>query len=367
MRVNSFLISGMLMICAGLLLNSCEEIDDGSFTPQVIAQPEIPSDTSYTIEDPCLTSSCALQTLFLDGGATPFEQEFYANYEILRPDAVWGTMTSAIIVVHGNNRNGNEYFNWMTNAVLSLGKASETVIVAPQFKLSSETGTNAQHLFYSSNGWKRGFQSLNISSTKYSSYDVIDSLVAVFSDKSHFPNLTNIVVTGHSAGAQFTGLYAAANPMEDQVTGIEMNYLLANSQYFFYPGPERWDAGTSSFTVPGGCANYQSWPYGTESLTEYVSRFQPEEIRNRFVNRKLTFLLGTLDLFTGGTLNTTDCEATLLGENRFQRGENIFNYVETFFSGSNGHAKVLVNNVGHDAPQMYNSSAGLLTLEEMLK
>lgn len=366
MRVYSALVTCLLFTYTGLFLNSCEEIDDGSFTPQVIAQPEIPADTSYTIEDPCLTSSCALKTLFLDGGSVPFEQEFYANYDILRPDAVWGTMTSAIIVVHGNNRNGNEYFNWMTNAVLSLGKASETLIISPQFKLSDETGGNDQHLFYSSNGWKRGFQSLNISSTKYSSYDIIDSMIAILSDRTHFPNLKNIVVTGHSAGAQFTGLYAAASPMEDQLSGIEMNYLLANSQYFLYPGPERWNAASSSFTVPSGCANYQAWPYGTENLIDYASRFQPADIRSRFVSRKLTYLLGTLDLFTSGTLNTTDCEATLLGENRFKRGENIFNYIETFFPGSNGHSKVLVNNVGHDAPQMYNSGSGLQTLEAML-
>ena len=366
MKVSASLLA-FCLIGFGLCFQSCEEIDDGSFTPQVIAPTPPPPDTSFTVEDPCLTSSCGLKMLMLPGTSGEFEQEFYGNYDILREDAVWGTLTSAVIVIHGNNRNANEYFNWMTNAVLSLGKQNETIIIAPQFKLSGDVGNNDKALFWSNNGWKRGFQSLNIDATKYSSYDVVDSMIAILSDKTHFPNLTRIVLTGHSAGAQFTNVYAAASPMEDIVSGVEVKYLVANSQYFFYPGPERWDPASSQFTVPAGCDGYQDWPYGTERLIEYASRFQPSEIRDRFVNRRLTFLLGSLDLFTSGSLNTTDCEAALLGENRFRRGENIFNYIETFFPGSNGHEKVLVNNVGHDAAQMYNSASGLEALGKLLE
>ena len=60
---------------------------------------------------------------------------------------------------------------------------------------------------------------------------------------------------------------------------------------------------------------------------------------------------------TNGSLNTSDCEATLLGENRFDRGEKMFDYIESFYAGANNHQKVLVNNIGHNAAQMYNASA----------
>lgn len=366
MKSNTFLVCALLTLLLGGWLSGCEEYDDGSFTPQVIAEPTVPEDTSYTVEDPCLTSSCALQTLTLAGDrGTPFEQLFYSNYDLLREDAIWGTMTSAVIVVHGANRNGNEYFNWMTNAVLALDKSNETVIVAPQFQLQDDVGSNEQMLYWSSQGWRRGFQSLNIAATKYSTFDVVDSMVALLADPVRFPNMRHIVITGHSAGAQFTNLYAAASPMEDSLADIEVQYLVANSQYFFYPGPERWDPGAGQFAVPSGCADYQTWPYGTEQAPDYAARFSAQDLRERFVSRRLTFLLGTLDLLTSGTLNTRDCEATLLGDNRFDRGEKIVDYVNAFFPDNN-HQKVLVDNVGHDAARMYNSPNGLVTLEGML-
>lgn len=341
------------------LLWSCEEPDDGSFTPQVIQVPDAPADTSFTVEDPCLTSSCALRTMTLDAGSADLTMEFYANYDMLREEAIWGTLKSAIIVIHGNSRNANEYFNWLTNATLSLNKQNETLLIAPQFKINSDLGGNQELIYWSSNGWKRGFQSNNITSVKYSSYDIVDSMIQVLADKARFPNLEKIIVTGHSAGAQFTGLYAAASPMEDLVTGVEIDYIVANSQYFYYPGNQRWNPGTSTFEVPSGCTSYADWPYGYGSPTAYLSRFSAADVSNRYVNRNITFLLGTLDIFTNGTLNTSDCGATLLGENRFVRGENMFRYIETFFPGVNNHQKVIVSNVGHDAAAMYNSGTGL--------
>ena len=366
MKPNIFFVY-LATLLLGAALYGCEEYDDGSFTPQVIIEPEAPADTSYTVEDPCLTASCALRTLSLAGArSTPFEEPFYSNYDILREDAIWGTMTSAVIVLHGANRNGNEYFNWVSNAVLSLGEANETVVVAPQFQLQDDVGANERLLFWSSQGWRRGFQSLNVSAVKYSSFDVVDSMVALLSDPVRFPNMRNIVITGHSAGAQFTNLYAAASPLEDSLVGIEVQYLVANSQYFFYPGPERWDPDAGQFAVPGGCADYQAWPYGTEQVPDYADRFAPQDLRERFVSRRLTFLLGTLDLLTSGTLNTRDCAANLLGENRFDRGEKIVAYVDAFFP-DNDHQKVLVDNVGHDPAQMYNAASGLETLGAMLE
>ncbi|MEL6696923.1 MAG: hypothetical protein AAFP89_11805 [Bacteroidota bacterium] len=365
----SFLKYTLILLLGGLTLFlwSCEEPDDGSFTPQVIQEPEPPADTSFTVEDPCLTSSCALQSMTLDAGNADLTMEFYANYDVLREDAVWGTLKSAIIVVHGNNRNANEYFNWLTSTLLSLNKQNETILMAPQFKINSDLGGNQDLIYWSSNGWKRGFQSNNITSVKYSSYDIVDSMIQVLSDKSRFPNLSKIIVTGHSAGAQFTGLYAAASPMEDLVTGVDIEYIVANSQYFYYPGGERWNATSNQFEVPTGCADYTNWPYGFGNPTSYLSRFQQSDVSNRYVSRKVTFMLGTLDIFTNGTLNTSDCEAQLLGENRFIRGENMFRYIETFFPGVNGHQKVTVSNVGHDAAAMYNSGAALDLIGEILR
>ncbi len=347
-------------------LNSCEVEDDGSFTePVIFVDDTEPVDPSYTVEDPCLTSSCGLQTMTLDAGSAELTMEFYASYDILREEAVWGAIKGAIIVVHGNNRNANEYFNWMANAVISMNKQDEVVFIAPHFKTSDDIGGNSNLIHWSSNGWKRGFESSNITSEKMASYEVVDRLMQVLGDKTRFPFMKNIIVTGHSAGAQFTGLYAAANPTEDVLEGVAINYVVANSQYFFYPGNERFDATSNSFILPQGCNNYTNWPYGTDKPTAYLSSSNVTDIRNRYTNRKVTFLIGSLDIFTGGTLNTTDCAAVLLGENRFDRTEKMLEYMNAFHSG-HLHSRKVVNNVGHDAAEMYNSSVGLEVFRRIL-
>lgn len=349
------LIASTLALFFTLALISCEPADDGSFTPQVIFVDDTPIDTSFTVEEPCLSPACGLQTMQIPAGTAELTQEFYASFDILRPDAKWGKIKSAVIVIHGNNRNANEYFSWMSNAILGINKQNETAIIAPHFKTSDDIGGNTNLIYWSSNGWKRGFQSSNITSQKRSSYEVIDSLIRRLGDKEHFPFMEHIILTGHSAGAQFTNLYTAASTQADAFPEIQFDFIVANSQYFFYPGPERWDPSSSQFTTPNSCNNYTNWPYGTDNPTEYLSNSTAAEIRDRFTRRRVSYLLGTLDIFTGGSLNTNDCQATLLGENRFDRGNLIFDYMEAFFP-DNQHQKQLVNNIGHDAAQMYNAT-----------
>jgi hypothetical protein len=88
---------------------------------------------------------------------------------------------------------------------------------------------------------------------------------------------------------------------------------------------------------------------------------------SQFVAGEVTYLLGTLDIFTSGTLNTTDCEARLLGENRFDRGTKIYDYMETFYTGSHVHQQVNVQNVGHDAAAMYNSPEARELISSIVK
>ena len=113
-----------------------------------------------------------------------------------------------------------------------MNKQDEVVFIAPQFKTSEKIGENSSLTHWSSNGWKRGFESSNITSEKIASYEVVDDLMQILADKTRFPFIENIIVTGHSAGVQFTDLYAPANPTEDALEGINVHYVVANNQYF---------------------------------------------------------------------------------------------------------------------------------------
>lgn len=349
-----------------LFLSSCEEEDDGYFTPPVIFEDTTIIDTNYTVAEPCLTSSCALSSMKIDAGSQDLELEFYTNYDILDTAARWGRLSSAIIVVHGNNRNANEYFNWMSNSVTNMNLQDEVIIIAPYFKIRDDAGGDDAQIYWTSNGWKRGFECTNVVSEKLSSYAIIDTFIKMLNDELVFPFMENIIVTGHSAGAQFTHLYAASNDAPNDDARIDMDYIVANSQYFFYPGPERFDESSNAFVVPTGCNGYTSWPYGADGRPSYASRLTAEQLESQFVANTVTYLLGTLDIFTNGTLNTADCEARLLGENRFDRGTKMYEYMETFYLGAHMHERVTVENIGHDAPAMYNSPEAQALIRSIL-
>lgn len=367
-RMDMIRVVGVLSIVLLLfMMTSCEEEDDGYFTPPVIFEDTTVIDTNFTVVDPCLTSGCALNTMTVDAGSEELQFEFYNSYDILDTTAVWGRIRSAIIVVHGNNRNANEYFNWMSNSVLNMKLEDEVVIISPYFKLRADAGGANDQIYWTSDGWKRGFQSTNITSDKISSYALIDSFISILNDKERFPFMEHVIVTGHSAGAQLTHLYAASNTAVYDARKIDVEYIAANSQYFFYPGDERYNENTGAFDTPTGCDGYTEWPYGVERLPSYVAQRPSDEIITQFVNNKMTYLLGTLDIFTNGTLNTTDCEAVLLGKNRFDRGNKMVEYMETFYAGVHPHQKVNVENVGHDAAAMYNSPEARALISSILK
>lgn len=362
---------GLILFCLILVtcMPSCNDLDDGSFTPQEIFQDEEePIDTTFTIEDPCLTASCAERTLSFSTTSTTNTElnvEYFSSFDLQKEAAIWGNIKAAIIVIHGNERNANEYFSWLANALISMNKQDEVVLIAPHFKLSSDTGSDDQLLFWSNDGWKRGFSSNNISSTKISSFTVVDTFINMLADKAHFPFIEKVIVTGHSAGAQYSHLHAAASPAGENNPDIELQYIVANNQYFFYPGPERFSNISNSFNLPIGCDNYTEWPFGTDNPTSYMSSFSDDEIRQRFINRPVNYLLGNLDIQTGGTLNTSDCATVLLGEHRFQRGTYMYDYLGAFHAG-HAHQKFTVPNVGHNPSAMYNSTASKELIRSIL-
>src|SRR3984893_19299219 len=72
-----------------------------------------------------------------------------------------------------------------------------------------------------------------------SSFEVLDALLARLADRRLFPNLNQVVVAGHSGGAQVVQRYAIAGKGELALTrqGIGVRYVVANpSSYAYFNG-----------------------------------------------------------------------------------------------------------------------------------
>lgn len=341
-------IYSLIFVCAVLFACNNEEVapdnDDETDT----------TDIQYTVVDPCVSGdeNCleSIPITSEEGRAATFN--FYRNYPIMNDTAIWGNIKQAVFVIHGQNRDANNYFTYMTSSLNQTELLDSTLLIAPQFKNNSQVGPG--ELFWP-NDWRAGALSGNVS-VKISTYSIMDSLFEILSNKEQFPFLEKIIITGHSSGALFTQTYALASDIETQYD-LAFEYIVANSQYFYYPQDVRYNPATESFTAPTTCEEYNEWPFGFESPVEYVATKNREDLNESFKNKKITYLLGTNDTQTSGTLNTSSCAAVLLGEHRFNRGENMHLFMETIYPNDNEHQKVLVEGVGHNGNSMYTSTS----------
>ncbi len=318
-------------------------------------------DDVITSLPPCTsgTNNC-LQTVALTADGTANFQ-FYSSFPIYEPMAKWEDLRAAIIVVHGANRNANDYFNYLMNSLQAEGLETGAVLIAPFFKTAAEAGD--EDLYWSGNGWREGQPSAGPAGI--SSFEVVDQLITQLANKERFPALEKAIVTGHSSGGLFTHLYAAANRSEAAFPDLTFEYIVANSQYFFYPDGRRIDESTNQLYTPTGCTGYDLWPIGYEVVPPYVSQTELAAFNGQFLARSITYLLGNGG-GPDGALNDTDCFATLLGSTRYKRGENMFRYMELAYPGGHGHGRVVVEGVGHDGGGMYRSEEFRELLEDIL-
>ncbi len=308
-----------------------------------------------TEQEPCLSASenCYHQfTVRLGNEEGRFH--FYSSFPLDQDNTRWENLKNAVIVLHGQNRNADDYFSYMASALRSSNLEDQTVLIAPFFKDDDDAGQ--EDLFWGATAsWREG--QLSRGAAAISSFTVIDQMIDLLADKEHFPVLEKILVTGHSSGALLTHAYAAANQAENSYTDLAFYYGVANSQYFYYPRDVRWNASAQQFEEVTNCLSFNHWPLGYVNPPVYLDGVTKAAIDDQFLNRKITYFLGTDDVVTTGTLNTSDCGAVLLGENRFKRGENMFRLLTTFYAATHQHARINVNGVGHDGRAMFQSTA----------
>lgn len=311
---------------------------------------------------PCTNPGDCLQSVMIQGSLGMGNFGFYSNYPIYEAQAEWENLKQAIIVVHGASYDPENYFSYLTNTLAALNLSGSTVLIAP-FLRSTPTG-NPNDFYWSEATFRRGNQSAN--ANKLSSFSAIDELIKQLANSERFPVLSKIIVTGHSSGAAFTHVYAAANTSESTYTEIDFEYVVANSQFFYYPDGQRINESDNQLYTPLGCATYQIWPYGFNATPPYLTGVTQENFNTRFVNRAITYLLGNGNQ-SDPTLNTTDCENTLQGSTRYLRGDNMFRYMELAYPSAHNHAKKIVNGIGHDGSGMYQSTEFKALLTELLQ
>lgn len=158
----------------------------------------------------------------------------YASYPL---DAQNAQITRALIMVHGAGRNADHYFETSMGAAFLAGAVENTIVIAPHF-IAGNDKPQPNEIMWPERGenWRSGGTSPN--DAKVNAFRFVDEIVKKLADKRTFPNLTRIVIAGHSAGGQFATRYEMANKVHN-TPGVALSYVVANPSSYAWPAAVR--------------------------------------------------------------------------------------------------------------------------------
>ena len=327
---------------------------------------------------PCITATTACEKwMKIQNG--PSRTKVYATYPLDVPNRA---ITRALVMVHGAGRNADHYFETSTGAAFLAGALENTIVLAPRFAAGNDS-VAANEVLWPERGenWRSG--GVLATNATYGSFDFMDDLLRMLANKRTFPNLTKIVVAGHSAGGQFATRYAMANKVHDKLNGVAVSYVVANPSSYAWPVAERpLPTGTANPATadkealgPNGekvnadfqygsfdstkAPNYNRWPAGLADRKGYTAGISDDQLRKQLVERPTTYLLGQVDVLPLGGFDSSP-NAMAQGPTRRARGEAFFKYVNDVMGAK--HKAIIVSECGHNDRCVYTTNAVFSTI-----
>ncbi|GME50293.1 wsc-domain-containing protein [Neofusicoccum parvum] len=267
----------------------------------------------------------------------------------------------AVIVIHGLNRDPGTYMSNMLSALSQVTGHSDVntdsvAIVAPYFTNGDDKGVGypwdttkggsyTSVLVWKGSQWASGANNqYPKTQTTVSSYAVLDQLTQYFDNKTAFPNINQIVIAGHSLGAQTVQRYCEVGTNLGTKTPIV--YWIGNPNSYGWMSTDR-PVDYSS------CSTYDDWRDGLNSYTNtYGSALVASGRSNVLANyntKSIAYARGTLDLGD----DSSGCEPGTTGA---ERNERFFNFIKSFPPTSS--CTIDYVQMGHDAGGMFAAPAG---------
>jgi pimeloyl-ACP methyl ester carboxylesterase len=297
-------------------------------------------------------------------GRGPSRSMAYGSYSLMTPNR---NITRALIMVHGAGRNADHYFETAMSAAFLAGALNNTIVIAPRFAAGRDTVKKNEILWpEGGNSWRAGGRSPT--DTSVTSFDFVDEIVKTLANKKVFPNLTHIVVAGHSAGGQYATRYEMTNKVHD-TKGVSLSYVVANPSSYAWPVAERPmptgtanpDGADKEALGPNGekvnqdftfgafdstkAPRYNQWPSGLSNRAGYSAGPTDEQLIKQLVERPTTYLLGQVDVLPLGGFDSSP-NAMAQGPTRRARGEAFYTYVTQKLGAK--HNAIIVPECGHN-------------------
>ena len=314
---------------------------------------------------PC-TAAPGACTEWVTVGGGPARALIYRSYSL---DERNEHITRLLVMVHGKNRDADNYYSTAMAAAFLAHAMADTAIVAPYMASSArdcEDPITPPQIDFSCTGdsWRAGASAL--SHPQLTSFDFVDEILRK-ATSGVFPNLRRIVVAGHSAGGQFTMRYAMSNKLHDDLK-VELSYVVANPSSYPWPDSARplpkgdahptaaqsaWEDEHPHARFEFGaidatqCPEFNRWPFGLDARTTgYTRNMESERLVRQLASRPTTYVLGQIDVLPVAGFDSS-CAAMMQGPTRRARGEAFVAYMQQRWRAH--HRVRIVPDCGHNA------------------
>ncbi|WP_095152366.1 alpha/beta fold hydrolase [Pseudomonas sp. Irchel s3b5] len=261
-----------------------------------------------------------------------------------------------LIILHGRSRNAQTYLQTGERAVELAGQSATTLVIAPQFL--NETDVALQPvadtvLRWQGNEWMAGGEST--APFRMSAYQALDDIIARLGDRQQFADVKQIVVAGHSGGAQVVQRYALLGHAQPalEAAGVKVRYVIANPSSYAYFDERRPVAFSHA-----GCPQFNRWKYGLADLPAYGEGQSPAQLQEKYLKRDIVYLLGQQDTDPNHPALDKSYEAKAQGPYRLARGRFYFDYLKRLQPKGLHQQLIEVPGVGHDGDGMFTSPQG---------
>ncbi|AOB30702.1 hypothetical protein AKI39_08360 [Bordetella sp. H567] len=308
----------------------------------------------------------AWQTVQLGARAHRYPFPVYAS-RTLTADKL-ARVEHVIVIVHGVQRDADRYYEtaagllWMNPAAMD-----NTLVIAPKFADTIDRGFERMPAWHRQR-WIADGDSVKAAGrpAPIGSFDVLDDLVEWLGDRHTLPALRDVVLAGHSAGAQMLQRYAVLNNIDEAVRkrGVALRYVIANpsSYLYFTTDRPRADGGFGPYNR-GLCPEFNDFRYGLDHLPHDLHPQDAKRLATRYASRAVTYLLGAADTNPEQRWLDKRCGAEAQGATRLSRGRAYLRY-EAWLPAlkQNVHHAYEVTGVGHDQRGIFGSECGARAL-----
>ena len=295
------------------------------------------------------------------GSAMPYHFALYSNHPLAGPHA---SITRAVVIQHGLQRDGDAYYEAAVRLMAELHvDTARTLLLVPQFFAAPDAArfdVSGMPL-WTRGGWMGGENAVG-NGFEMSSLQVYDDLLRWLADRERFPVLAEVVLAGHSAGAQLVHRYAVLNRADEALrrAGMNVRYVVANPSSYLYFNDERPQAGIFVKFDGTACPNFDHYKYGFVNLVPYAAKADARATFERYALRDVTYLLGEKDNDPAYRSLDKRCGAKAQGASRLERGLAYLRY-ERHLAGSRTklvHRGYEVLGIAHDQKGMFGSACG---------